>query len=84
MTAAARRCRRSWFLADQTLGGEQQTGDRRRILQCRAGDFRRIDNTGENQVLILVSRHVVAETFFIGFDILQTLTLTYLIGFGIL
>ena len=40
------------LLGDQGLGGQQQPGDRRRVLQRRAHDLGRVDDAGLDQVLV--------------------------------
>src|SRR5687768_7353206 len=63
--AATRRAGRSrlvfLLLDDQRFRREQEARDRRRILQRRAGNLRRIDDTGRHEILIRVGQRVVAE-----------------------
>ena len=47
-------------LGDEAFGGEQQAGDRRRVLQRGAGDLRRVDDAGLDEVFVLVGGDVVA------------------------
>ena len=47
-------------LADEGLGGEQQRGDRGRVLQRGADDLGRVDDAGLDQVLVLVGLGVEA------------------------
>src|SRR6266540_150780 len=56
---------RSFFLllrnlGDEAFGGEQQAGDRGRILQRGAGDLLRVHDAGFDEVLIFSRRHVVS------------------------
>src|SRR5277367_2295193 len=53
-------------LGDHALGREQEPGDRRRVLQRRAGDLGRVDDAGLHEVLVLVGRDVVAEVALAG------------------
>ena len=48
-------------LRHQRFGGEQQRGDRRRVLQRRADDLGRVDDAGRDQVFDLVVLRVVAD-----------------------
>src|SRR3954452_14091436 len=63
--AAARRSRRGglvFLLFDHNaLGGEQETGDGRRVLQSGAGDLGRVDDAGPDQILVAIGGGVVAE-----------------------
>src|SRR5262245_55639689 len=47
-------------LGDQSLGGDHETRDRRRVEQRGLGDLGRIDDAGLDQILGLVGRRVVA------------------------
>ena len=72
MTAAAR----SWFLllrnfGDQALGGQQQTGNRGRILQGGAGDLFRIDDASLHEVLVFASSDIIAFVAFAPLDFLH-------------
>ena len=63
--AAARRTGRGrlvfLLLHHHALGGEQKAGDRRGVLQRRAGDLGRVDDAGLDQILVGIGRGVVAE-----------------------
>src|SRR5271165_165076 len=48
------------LVGHQGLGREQQRGDRRRVLQRRAGDLGRVDHTGLDKVLDLAAQGVEA------------------------
>src|SRR6267142_4382215 len=48
-------------LGDKSLGREQETGDRRRVLQRRAGHLGRIHDSGFEQVFVLLGRRVEAD-----------------------
>src|SRR5579862_1580731 len=48
-------------LRDHGFGREQQRRDGRGVLERRADDLRRVDDTGLHQILVLVGRRVVAE-----------------------
>src|SRR5438876_3151144 len=65
---SAWRHRRSFFLfrnlRDQCFGGEQQARDGRGVLQRRARDLRRIDNSRLHQVGVFISGNVVALVAF--------------------
>src|SRR5690242_9434979 len=45
---------------DEGVGGQQQSCYARCILECSAGDLRRVDDAGFDQVFVLVGRGVVA------------------------
>src|SRR5690606_14677603 len=47
-------------VGDHALGSEEQTGDRRGVLQRGAGDLGRIDDAGLHEVLVLAGGDVVA------------------------
>ena len=47
--------------SDHRFGGDQEAGDRGRILKRRANDFRRIDDAGFDHVDIFVSLSIEAE-----------------------
>ena len=56
-------CGRSGLLGlvgDDGLGGEEQSRDRRCVLQRRAGDLGRVDDARREQVLVLAGRGVEA------------------------
>ena len=57
-------------LADDVLGGEQEAGDGRGVLQGRAGDLRRVDDPGGEHVAPGAGVGVVAEA---GVLVLQDL-----------
>ena len=63
--AAARACGIGGFLlrmlGDHRLGGDQQAGDRSRVLQRRAHDLGRVDDAGRDEVLVLLVLGVEAE-----------------------
>ena len=61
--AAARHGRRLLLglVGDEALGGEDQGGDRRRVLQRRPGDLGRVDDAGLDQVLELAGGGVEAD-----------------------
>src|SRR5688572_25823333 len=49
------------LLDDQRFGREEKAGDRRGVLERRAGHLGRVDDTGLDQVLVLVGQRVVTE-----------------------
>ena len=49
------------LLDDERFGREQEPGDRRRVLQRRAGDLGRVDDARLHQVLVRVGERVEAE-----------------------
>ena len=57
-----RRCRLLvvLLLHDQGLGGQHHRGDRRGVVQRRAGDLDRVDDAGLDQVAVLAGRGVEA------------------------
>src|SRR4051794_10251057 len=65
---AARGAGRGWVLlglvGHDGLGGEEQCGDRRGVLQRRAGDLGRVDDARGQQVDVLAGRGVEAVTRF--------------------
>src|ERR1700754_4160180 len=48
------------LVGDDRLGGQEQRGDRGRVLQGRAGDLGRVDDAGLEQVLVLARGRVEA------------------------
>ena len=50
------------LVGDDGLGGEEQRGDRRGVLQRRARDLRRVDDALREQVAVLAGRGVEAVT----------------------
>ena len=56
------------LLGDQTFGGQDQAGDRRRVLQRGAHDLGRIDDALRDEVAVLAGRRVVAVAFAKRFD----------------
>ena len=50
-------------LADRRFGGDQQAGDRGRVLEGGADDLGRVDHAGRNQVLVGVGLGVEAEVW---------------------
>src|SRR5581483_10837249 len=56
-------------LGDDRLGGEDVLRDRRRVLQRRAGDHRRVADSGLQQVLDLAGLDVQAEALRRGADV---------------
>ena len=56
---------------DQAFGGEQQTGNRGRILQRRAGDFLRVNDASFDEVFVFASGDVVALVAFAALDFLD-------------
>src|SRR6188508_1809805 len=48
------------LVGDDGLGGEEEAGDRRGVLQCRAGDLGRVDDAGLDHVDVLAGRGVEA------------------------
>src|SRR5690349_15697271 len=64
--------RRGWLvfrqLADRRLGGDQQAGDRRRVLESGTNDLGRIDHAGLDQVLIGIGLGVEAHRFILALD----------------
>src|SRR5690606_40819483 len=48
------------LLGDESLGGEEQAGHRRRVLQRGADHLGRVDDAGLEQVLVLAGRGVPA------------------------
>ena len=59
MPAPAQRLLR--LVSDHGFGGDQQTGDRRRVLQRGAHDLGRVDDAGLHQVLVFAVLGVVTE-----------------------
>src|SRR5690606_943364 len=55
-------------LGDRRFGGDQQTGDRGRILQRGAHDLSRVDHTGLDEVFIDVGRSVEAHRLILAVD----------------
>src|SRR5579864_4248485 len=49
------------LVGDDRLGGEEERGDRGRVLEGRAGDLGRVDDAGLEQVLVLARRRVEPE-----------------------
>src|SRR3954467_3780171 len=49
------------LLRDQRLGGEHEARNRRRVLDRRAHDLRRVDHAALDEVLVLELRGVEAE-----------------------
>ena len=47
-------------LGDKRFGGEDQTGDGRRVLQSRAGDFRGVNDALSHQIAKLAGCGIVA------------------------
>jgi hypothetical protein len=43
-------------VSDHCFGGEHQTGDRSRVLQGSAGDFRGIDDAGCDEIFVVLGR----------------------------
>src|SRR5690625_450267 len=59
------RCRRLvfvffWLLCNQSFGGQDHTGNRGRVGQCRTGHFDRVDDSGINEVAVFTGCGVVA------------------------
>src|SRR5258706_15983182 len=55
-------------LGDEAFGGQEQTGNRGRVLQRSAGDFLRINHARLDQVFIFTGRDVVAFVAFTPLD----------------
>src|ERR1043166_2934348 len=58
-------------LGDEAFGGQEQTGNRGRVLQRGAGDLFRINYAGFDQVFIFAGRNVVAVVAFAALDFLH-------------
>src|SRR5450432_2415889 len=58
-------------LGDERLGRQHERGDRRRVLQRRAHDLRRVDDAGLDEVLVLLGRRVEAEGALAVLDLLD-------------
>src|SRR5262245_11216974 len=74
--ATARRGRGSGFLLllldDEGFRREEERGDRRGVLERRAGHLRRVDDAREDEVLVRVGERVVAEVLVLrGADLLD-------------
>ena len=65
------RCRRLGLLGNESLGGEEQSGDRGRVLQGRPGHLGRVDDAGGDQVLVLAGCGVEAEATLAGTNLLD-------------
>ena len=65
--AAARHCRRVLLrmLGDRRLGGDNQAGDRRRVLKRGAHDLGRVDDAELHEIAELAGLRVVAVTIFL-------------------
>ena len=61
----------SCFSATIALGGKQQARDRRRVLQSRANDFGRVDDTGLNQVFELLAGRIESERSLVVLDLVD-------------
>ena len=54
-----------------SLGGEEQAGDGGRVLQRAAGDLRRVDDAGFDEVVVFAGGDVVAFVAFALLDFLH-------------
>src|SRR6476620_10258866 len=55
-------------VADGRFGGDQQTGDRGRVLQRGADDLGRVDYAGGDEILVGVGRGVEAQVLVLAVD----------------
>jgi hypothetical protein len=60
------------MFGDRRLGGDDQTRDRRGVLEGRADDLGRIDNAEFDQVAKFTGLGIVAVVIFLGFEQLAT------------
>src|SRR5713101_1102393 len=56
---------------DEALGGQEQTGDGCRVLQCGAGHFLRVHDAGFNEVFVFAGGDVVTLVAFALLDFLH-------------
>src|ERR1019366_6648136 len=68
--AAARHSRSFllWMFGDRRLGGDDQTRDRRGVLEGRADDLCRIDNAERDEIPIFAGLRIIAVVIFLGFE----------------
>ena len=56
------------MFGDRRLGGDDQTRDRRGVLEGRAHDLGRIDNAERDEIAVFAGLRVVAVAVFLGFE----------------